>query len=352
MTGTHSTLTPVPVSTLSAPTQAFLTREGVADAELVPFVADASARRYYRLAGAGILLMEDPQDPVGFSAYLRLSEHLRARGLSAPAVHAADVPQGLALVEDFGDQTYARCLKSGQDEVALYRLAIEALLHLHRDPQGAQVAQPTYDLDTHLQELTIFSDWFAPAVCPGLDVERFNARFLSLWADALSDVADRAETLVLRDFHIDNLMLLSDRKGVTRCGLLDFQDGILGPCEYDLVSLLQDARRDLAEGLEEEMLQLYIAGAPDELGGAAVIRQRYHLLGAQRHARILGVFVRLCQRDHKPRYLSFVPRVLRQFRTALNDAGLSGISAFLDSELPDWTERALSLDESLLVQQR
>lgn len=349
MSGTSSETKPVSVLDLSAEARAFLTHEGVDHAMLTPFVADASARQYYRIEGAGKLLMEDPQDPVGFSAYLRLSDHLRCMGLSAPAVHTADIPQGLALVEDFGDQTYARCLKSGHNEETLYRLAVETLLHLHHHPRSTRVEQPVYDLDTHLQELSIFSDWFAPAVCPGLDVKQFNARFLSLWTTALSDVARRADTLVLRDFHIDNLMVLPSRDGVARCGLLDFQDGILGPCEYDLVSLLQDARRDLADGLEEEMLQLYISGAPDTLGGNGAIRQRYFSLGAQRHARILGVFVRLCLRDNKPRYLRFIPRVLRQFQTALSDAGLTEIAGFLDAELPGWTDQALSLEETLLT---
>lgn len=338
----------------SRPSQAttFLSRHAQQGALLEPFVGDASPRKYFRLGGRNLLLMEDLTDPVGFAAFLRLSDHLNGLGLSAPRVFAADPSSALALIEDFGDTTYATCLAAGHDEEVLYQLAVDALLHLHHNPAGKNVFQPVYDMDVHLTELTTFSEWFAPAVAPDLDIAAFNAAFLDIWRNTLAPVATRFDTLVLRDFHIDNLMLLEDRKGIARCGLLDFQDGILGPCEYDLLSLLQDARRDLSYGLESKLLDYYCTNAPSYLGTQQEIHHRYALLGAQRHARILGVFVRLCQRDGKPRYLSFIPRVLRQFQTALKDAGLTGISTYLDTALPDWDTKALTLNTTLSQQER
>ncbi|WP_113911428.1 aminoglycoside phosphotransferase family protein [Roseovarius dicentrarchi] len=315
---------------------ALLAQRGQGAARLTAFVADASPRRYYRLEGQGMLLMEDPTDPVGFDAYLRLSAHLNGLGLSAPRVIEADKPVGVALIEDLGDATYANCLASGQDEGALYRLAVDALLHLHHDARGAGVAQPRYDAARMLDELAIFAEWFVPAVAPGGDAAQFGRDWRAAWQIALAPVDGRFDTLVMRDFHVDNLMLLEGRDGVRRCGLLDFQDGVLGPCEYDLMSLLQDARRDLTPGLEQTLLERYLADAPARLGQLEDVRQRYHLLAAQRHARILGVFVRLCQRDGKPRYLQWMPRVLRQFQTALEAAELGNISALLDDRLPDW----------------
>ncbi|NIZ11909.1 aminoglycoside phosphotransferase family protein [Phaeobacter sp. HF9A] len=327
---------------------AFLRRHGLAEVSLQAFDADASTRRYFRLLGQNLLLMDDRHDPEGFAAFAQISAHLGGLGLSAPRVLEQDRAQGLALIEDMGDDTYARCLARGVEEGALYHLAVEALLHLHHDARGAQIDRPAYDLSVHLDELSIFSQWFAPAVAPDIDVARFDGAFRSLWARALAPVADRHETLVLRDFHVDNLMLLEGREGVARCGLLDFQDAILGPSEYDLLSLLQDARRDLAAGLEEELLTYYCAHAPAHLGGAEAIRQRYALLGAQRHARILGVFVRLCLRDGKARYLAFLTRVLTQFQTALQAAGLAEIADFLNAELPGWAQIAQTLPQTLL----
>lgn len=331
---------PLATGSLPASARAFLARHGLARARTRRLVADASTRSYVRLMGEQVLLMDDRHDPAGFDAYLAVSDHLNGLGLSAPRALQADTDACLALVEDFGDATFARCLAEGRDEGMLYRLAVDALLHLHHAADGAALDRPVYDMAVHLDELSIFSHVFAPAVHPDVDVALFDAEFRSLWAEALAPVATRRDTLVLRDFHVDNLMLLDDRTGVARCGLLDFQDAVLGPCEYDLVSLLQDARRDLGAGLEDRLLDYYCAHAPAHLGRADAIRQRYALLGAQRHARILGVFVRLCQRDGKPRYMAFLPRVLAQFRAALTAAGLTGISDFLDTTLPHWTETA------------
>jgi len=328
-----------PASTLSIPAAGFLAAEGYDDAILTPFTADASPRRYHRLEGRGLILMEDPTDPVGYAAYLRLSAHLNALGLSAPRVMAQDPANGLALIEDLGDATYAQCLRTGEDERALYCLAVDALLHLHHDPRSAEVDQPLYDLDTHLNELAIFAEWFAPAIAPGLS-DDFARDWRVRWQDALDRIAIRHDTLVMRDFHIDNLMLLPARTGVARCGLLDFQDAVIGPCEYDLMSLLQDARRDLAPGLEDEMLARYIENAPTILGNAADIRQRYHILAAQRHARILGVFVRLDRLSGKPNYLKWMPRVAQQLHTALEAAQLSSISVLLEAHLPGWQAAA------------
>ncbi len=329
-------MTAVPVSTLSTPAAAFLVAEGYGEAILTPFTADASARRYHRLEGRSLILMEDPTDQVGYAAYLRLSAHLNALGLSAPRVMAQDPANGLALIEDLGDATYAQCLKTGEDERALYCLAVDALLHLHHDPRSAEVDQPRYDLDKILNELAIFAEWFASAIAPDLS-DDFARDWRACWHTALAPIAASHDTLVMRDFHVDNLMLLSARSGVARCGLLDFQDAVIGPCEYDLMSLLQDARRDLAPGLEEAR---YIESAPTGLGNATDIRQRYHILAAQRHARILGVFVRLSRRDDKPNYLKWMPRVAQQLHTALDAAQLRGITQLLETHLPDWQTAA------------
>lgn len=334
---------PTPIS----PADGFLSANGFDDAVLTPLVADASPRRYFRLEGCGLLLMEDRTDLAGCAAYLHLSAHLNARGLSAPRVLASDVALGLALVEDFGDATYTRCLSEGQNETQLYQLAVDALLHLHQDPAGPEVARPHYDLEILLAELDIFTDWFVPAVAPSTNSVKFCAAWRALWREALAPVAHRSDTFVLRDFHVDNLMLLPDRAGVAQCGLLDFQDGLIGPSEYDLVSLLQDARRDLTPGLEELLLERYIARAPDHLGPGRDIRHRYALLGAQRHARILGVFVRLCQRNGKRRHLSYLSRVLNQFITAMATANLHDIKNLLDRSLPGWTDQAVRLPTSL-----
>ncbi len=336
-----------PAVRLDPPGVTFLARHGQAGGPLVPLPGDASARRYYRLPVAGLLLMEDRTDPEGFSSYIRVARHLNGLGLSAPRVEAADPVHCLALIEDWGDATYARRLKAGRSEAELYALAIDALAHLHRAPEGAAISQPFYDREVWLTELALFGEWFAPALAPDLDRAAFSRRFLELWDTALAPLYGRREALVLRDFHVDNLMELDGRDGVSRCGLLDFQDALRGPREYDLVSLLQDARRDLAPGLEEAMLERYIAALAGDEAEARAIRARYHLMGAQRHARIAGVFVRLCRRDGKAHYLAWLPRVLGQLDAALAAANLTPIADFLAEALPDWRARGEALASRL-----
>lgn len=330
---------------MSVPISDFLRRCGYGGVDCVALAGDASLRRYWRVVGRGMLVMQD-SDARSFEGFLRVAGYLSGLGFSVPKVYEVDAGGGLALIEDFGDDTYGHCLDAGVDAGVLYGLAVDVLLALHQHAPGVDVDFGVYDLGVYLDEVDLFSEWFAPKLSDGgFDAEVFRG----LWAEALGGVAGgrEAEALVLRDFHVDNLMYLPGRAGVAQVGILDFQDAILGACEYDLVSLLQDARRDLGAGLEAEMLARYIAGAPAYLGGAAAIKQRYALLGAQRHARILGVFVRLAVRDGKGQYLKFMARVLGQFERALNEAGCDAIVDYLDAVLPNWRVRGAEIDSGV-----
>jgi len=325
-------------SPLMPPAAVFLARHGLNDARLEPLPGDASPRSYCRLSGEGKLLMEDRTDPLGYAAFIRLARHLTALGLSAPRVFGSDPAVGLALIEDFGTNTYGRLLAEGHDETALYELAIDALVRLHGHRDACTVSVPIYDTEMLIEEISRFSHWFVPEINADIDIADFDARFRALWQQALAPLEGAPKALVLRDFHIDNLMLLDGRSGVAACGLLDFQDAVTGAAEYDLASLLQDARRDLAPGLEEAMLERYLARVPACCGTRSEILQRYHLLAAQRHTRLMGQFLRLMRRDAKPGYLAFLPRVAGQMQRALEAAGLSEISDFLDRNLPDWRQ--------------
>ena len=333
--------------TLATPIATFLARCGQSEAALVALPSDASPRSYIRLTGKNCLLMEDHTDPVGFDSFIRLARHLNSLGLSAPRVIEADPAAGLALIEDFGTATYGKLLGLGYNETVLYELAIDVLVHLHSARTATHITVPAYEMGTLLDEISIFSQWFVPAFAPKIDVAGFDAVFRGLWCTALALVEDAPKALVLRDFHIDNLMLLEGRTGVAACGLLDFQDGVLGAAEYDLMSLLQDARRDLGEGLEQAMLERYLAAIPSHLGTEEEILQRYHLLAAQRHTRLVGLFPRLSTRDGKLGYLEFMPRVLYQMQTALVAADLHEISDFLDTALPGWRDASRAMAETL-----
>ncbi len=282
--------------------RAFLERHGLAGARRVPLAGDASARRYERIQGGPrpAVLMDAPPAAIDVRPFLAVAAWLRAAGLSAPEVLAADAPAGLVLLEDLGDDLFSRVLAQDGDEALLYGAAVDLLLVLHRALPPASL--PPYDDAWLLREAELLVEWYAP----GLGAPA-KAEYRAIWRDLLPAARTGADGFVYVDYHADNLLWLPGRSGLARVGLLDFQDARLGPPAYDLVSLLEDARRDVDRGLARAMLERYLAARP-ELDPAA-FRAAYGLLGAQRNAKILGLFARLAKRDGKPHYLPLQPRV-------------------------------------------
>ena len=315
---------------------AFIFRQGLDPRGIVALPGDASARRYYRLRWRGVLLMEEKPGSPDLERFVTISRYLTALGLSAPRVHAVDHEAGLALIEDFGQQTFTRLLQAGHAEPPLYELAVDALVHLHERGGEERPHLPGYDFGPLDDELFMFTDWYVPECAPAVDAKAFKVEFMGLWHEALREMSACREVLVLRDFHVDNLMVIEGREGAARCGLLDFQDGVFGSAAYDLVSLTQDARRDLTPGLEEHLIEYYLSRRP------GLNRERfladYWLLAAHRHTKILGNFERLSKRDGKHGYLDFIPRVQAQLARALPKAGLEQITALMERVLPGWAQ--------------
>ncbi|CAI8832656.1 N-acetylmuramate 1-kinase [Pseudomonas sp. IT-196MI5] len=313
---------------------AFLTRAGFADAPLIALPADASTRRYFRLDGAGLLLMDSPPHSEPIGPFVRIARQLQGLGLSAPALLAVDEAAGLALIEDFGQDTYTRLLLAGHSESALYHLAVDTLVTLHRAPPATELAP--YDEPRLAAEYALFIDWYVPLLIGKEAALALRDECLALFADTCRDVAQRREALVLRDFHVDNLMLLQGREGVAACGLLDFQDALVGAAAYDLMSLLEDARRDVPEALRVALINHYLLQRP-ELDAPGFLED-YRRLAAQRHAKVLGIFVRLAGRDGKHGYLAHLPRTLRLFVRALDAKAFAPLRQWLDRHVPGWRE--------------
>jgi aminoglycoside/choline kinase family phosphotransferase len=313
---------------------AFLASAGLAHVALDALPADASARRYFRLSGEGLLLMDSPPEREPIAPFVRIARHLQGLGLSAPQLLRVDEQAGLALIEDFGHATYTRLLASGHSEHALYGLAVDALVALHRAPASPEL--PAYDAGQLSDEYALFIDWYVPLLVGKAAAMGLREAYMALFADACGEVAERRDALVLRDFHVDNLMLLEGRKGVAACGLLDFQDALVGSAAYDLMSLLEDARRDLPEALRAALLSHYLMQRP-ELRVARFIDD-YRRLAAQRHAKVLGIFVRLAGRDGKHGYLAHLPRTLRLFVQAMQAPVFTPLSEWLDLHVPGWRD--------------
>ncbi|UCH74220.1 MAG: phosphotransferase [Rhodospirillales bacterium] len=316
---------------------AFLADAGWGEATRTVLAGDASFRRYDRLCHGEerAVLMDAPPPMEDIRPFMRIDRLLCRLGFSAPRIAAADADAGLLLLEDFGDDTYTRVLAQGGDERALYALALDLLIELHRrsggcDPEVEGI-QP-YDDAALLDEATLLTDWYMPAVFGQDTVAAARDDYCALWIELWRHCRGVPDCLVLRDYHVDNLMWLPDRPGIEACGLLDFQDARWGPITYDLVSLFEDARRDVQATLTRDLLARYRAAFPslDPEAFAA----SYALWGAQRSAKILGIFTRLDRRDGKAGYLRHIPRVWRWLEGDLAHPSLAPLRDWFDRVVP------------------
>lgn len=308
----------------------FLARHGWMEARILPLAGDASFRRYFRVEAGDrrAVLMDAPpphEDPRPFMA---MAGWLEGVGLTAPKVLAADLEQGLLLLDDFGDARMRETLDADPAaERDLYETAVDVLVHLHDHPPMDGL--PKHGLEEWLAELRLFPDWYIPAVgLEPVDIETWD----SAWRELLEPVAadGLAPVTVLRDYHAENVMLLDGRGGIGRFGLLDFQDALAGHPAYDLVSVLEDARRDVPPALERAMIDRY----RDRTAADDRFERAYWALAAQRNTRILGVFCRLWKRDGKDRYKAFQPRMWGLLERDLAQPGLDPVRNWFDENIP------------------
>ncbi len=311
---------------------AFLRRHGWGAARIAPLAGDASFRRYFRLNDRGrrAVLMDAPPRHENVRPFLAVQDWLVGEGLSAPRLIAADAERGFLLIEDFGDGLMAPLLaRAPHREEELYDLAVGLLAELGRLPPPAFLKP--YDRAELVRELGLFVEWYAPAAGIALDGAALVAAFDECWGPVLDESA-RAPVVTLRDVHAENLMALDDREGLARLGLLDFQDALAGHRAYDLVSLLQDARRDVSPRLERVMLDRYCTAAG--IADRAAFRAAYEILGAQRNLKILGIFVRLRDRDGRAGYVERLPRVWTCLERNLEHPALAPVRALFDAHVP------------------
>jgi aminoglycoside/choline kinase family phosphotransferase len=307
----------------------FLARNGWGGAEIVPLAGDASFRRYFRVADGGrtAVLMDAPPETEDSRPFLAVGDALDGFGFSVPRPHGIDLDAGLILLDDFGDARATPVLAAAPErERATYEMAIDLLVDLHRHPSPPLRPYSEAEL---LREVRLLPEWYLPAV--GLtEAAGYDAAWGATWGAVVAETA-AAPVLTLRDYHADNLMLL-DRPGIRGLGLLDFQDALAGHPAYDLVSLLQDARRDVSRDLEEAMIECYTAGRG--IADAAAFRAAYEVLGAQRNTKIIGIFTRLRDRDGRSGYVERLPRLWRLLEGNLRHPALATVAAWFAANVP------------------
>ena len=331
----------------------FLKTEGWGSASRRPLAGDASFRRYQRLQlkNASAVLMDAPPPQEDVRPFWALAKYLAKNGCSAPRVLAGQIDQGFLLLEDLGDQTFNRTFAADPaSETGLYEAAVDLLVDLQQLPppttlqfgDARRYEVAAYHEGPLFEELFLFVDWYLPLLLKRQDAV-WRPELEVLWRPHFEALAAASEVLVLRDYHADNLIWLADRKGIARVGVLDFQDALIGHPAYDLVSLLQDARRDLSPGLEAAMKERYLAAtsARGKTLDPETFERHYQLLGAQRSSKIIGIFTRLWQRDGKPQYLELIPRVWGHLERNVAHPALAPYREWLDQLIPGQMRRAL-----------
>lgn len=305
----------------------FLARAGWGDAQILPLAGDASFRRYFRVLADGrrAVLMDAPPPHEDPRPFVNVAEHLIGIGLRAPAILARDLDAGLLLIEDFGDHRMREIVDADLScEADVYQGVIDVLIALHGHAPAPLRRHGLYDW---ISEVGLFTEWY----CPHMGLRVDDAGFQRAWHEVLDPIDAGSEGWVteLRDYHAENIML-TEGTGTARYGLLDFQDARVGHPAYDLVSMLQDARRDVSPDIEADMLAHYIAATARD----ASFQNAYWALGAQRNTRILGVFVRLWKRDGKPAYCAFQSRMWGLLERDLAHPTLLPVRRWFDANIP------------------
>lgn len=332
----------------------FVEGAGWGNASVSFFQGDASTRTYARLAGEArkAVLMDSPPMPDGppirdgkaYSAIAHLAEDvkpfvtiagaLRDAGLSAPEIHAADLTQGFLIVEDLGARVFGAEIAAGAEAEKLYRAAVGVLVALRNVAVPDSV--PPFDVPALEIETELLLDWFWPAARNEPAPQAARNEFTRLWQPLFDRLSEQPAGWVLRDYHSPNLIWLPEREGIARVGIIDFQDAMRGSFAYDLVSLAQDARRDVSETLEGQLLDFYCrqVGEADTSFQPDLFRTAYATLGAQRNTKILGIFARLAARDGKEGYLRHTPRVSAYLERNLVHPDLAALRGWFDTHLP------------------
>lgn len=301
--------------------RSFLAANKITDCQIKKVAGDASFRSYYRIFSAEktYILMFAPPSHEDVKPFMKIDEFLVSHGFLAPKIFASDINLGFLLLEDLGDDTYGRVLAQDiNKEVDLYKKACDVLLELHKLPAPKNLAE--YNHALLFREVLLLVDWYQTRSWSLQE----KAEFKYQWFKIFDLLSKENQVLVLRDFHADNLMVTS--RGV---GLLDFQDAVIGSKAYDLVSLLEDARRDVDEKTRQKILEYYLekSGCDRE-----IFLRDYSILSLQRNVKILGIFSRLSMRDGKHSYLNLIPRVRAFVEARLEDKIFSEIKKLIRHE--------------------
>lgn len=323
--------------------QNFLKEHGWDGVEHQLLVEEGSARKYYRLRkdDKTVVLLDSPNPNAPqerLANVVTYSKALNDIGLRAPQVIAVDLQNGFALIEDFGDAVAGALFDAGIDKKDILSDSMDALIHLHRNLDTDTIPTLGNDLDYYLWENPYFTNWFWPARNHYETPPDISAEYLSLWKKLLTEMPQIKKSMVMTDFHAPNIMVL-DGQGKNRIGIIDFQDSILGSPVYDVMSLLEDDRRDLSDDIGLVLRARYREAMKDVID-PELFDLHYAVYSAQRHAKNMGNFVRIAVQKNAPRWLDYIPVATKWFDRALHSHPyLEPMKKWFDKHSPDYNDK-------------
>ncbi|AIK97228.1 aminoglycoside phosphotransferase family protein [Candidatus Odyssella acanthamoebae] len=312
----------------------FLKDHGLATATMTFLAGDASPRQYFRLNRQPdtFVLMNTPASEKP-KQFIDIATLLTNNGFSAPQIIGHNLSDGFILLEDLHDDTFTNVLKANPEQApALYTLATETLVALAQTFHSKPDMIEDYSVRQFMDGVFLFVDWFYPATHGHQLPAKARSEFEKVWLKVFERADTLPKTLILRDFHVDNLIYIKDRPQTKACGLLDFQDARWGPMVYDFVSLIDDVRMDIAPDIELNCWQRY-SQAFSQFQEGTMERTITYMVSASRLTRILGLFVRLAKRDNKPHYLNHIPRIWRLLDKNLNHPELAKIKNWFNQNI-------------------
>jgi N-acetylmuramate 1-kinase len=318
---------------------AFLEKNNLNTYKIEALPADASNRRYYRLSDNNVtyILMDAPPKQENITQFLNVKDILADIELSVPKVLFQDIENGFLILEDFGNNTYKELLDNKTeenehlDEKKMYERAIDALAHLHqKGPKNSSLSN--FSERKFVDETMIFIDWYVDVLNGGRVSKSMTIKFKEILAHLHNQVKIFQNVVVLRDYHAQNIFWLENEVGVQKVGLIDFQDALIGSPIYDIVSLLQDARRDVSEEIVTSSITRYIKSFPN--CSRKDLMMVYSILGVQRNLRIIGLFTKIAMKNKNTNYLALLPRVWRYIHSNLRHPILLPMRNWLEEVIP------------------
>ena len=285
--------------------ESILKKKGIFFENISFLAGDASNRKYFKFFSESEkkIIMYDDKGKKSIDLFLKKTSILKDYKIKVPKIFNVFKEESLLIIEYFGEKKYSQILNK-KNKKKLYKLAVDNLIYLHKFKPNKEFK--SYTKQKFWKESKLFFSWYLVLKKKKIPPNEL-LEFKSLFFDFLTDLYILPQVNIHRDFHIDNLFFLSNQRGLKKCGWIDYQDAISGPCVYDLMSLLEDARVDSDSEVNDYLISYYLKNFKkiDKL----LFEKTFKIIAIQRHLKVLGIFSRLYLRDNKPAYLSHIPRV-------------------------------------------